>query len=40
MRRHGCNERVMMSKSTMEIDLEINVDNEFKFSKHIEAQVD
>jgi hypothetical protein len=39
MRRHGCNDRVMMSKSTMEKDLGVNVDNELKFSKHIEAQV-
>ena len=39
MRRHGCNDRVMMSKSTMEKDRGVNVDNELKFSKHIEAQV-
>jgi hypothetical protein len=28
-----------MLKSTMEKDLGVNVDNELKFSKHIEAQV-
>jgi hypothetical protein len=39
MRRHGCNERVMMSKSTMEKDLGVNIDNELKFSKHIEGQI-
>ena len=39
MRRHGCNDGVMMSKSTMEKDLGVNVGNKLKFSKHIEAQV-
>jgi hypothetical protein len=39
MRRHGCNDRVMMSKSRMEKDLGVNIDNELKFSKLIEGQV-
>jgi hypothetical protein len=30
----------MMAKSTMKKDLGVNVDNELRFSKHIEAQVD
>jgi hypothetical protein len=39
MRRHGCNDRVMMLKSTMEKYLGVIIDNELKFSKHIEGQV-
>jgi hypothetical protein len=39
MRRHGCNDRVMMSQLTMEKDLGVNIDNELKFSKHMEGQV-
>jgi hypothetical protein len=39
MRRHGCKKSVIMSKLTMEKDLEVNIDSELKFSKHIEGQV-
>jgi hypothetical protein len=39
MRRHACNDRVIMSMSTLEKDLGVNIDNELKFSKHIEGQV-
>ena len=38
MRRHGCNERVMIEKSSVEKDLGVYVDKELKFSKHIEVQ--
>jgi hypothetical protein len=39
MRRHGCNERVMIEKSCVEKDLGVCVDRELKFYRHIETQV-
>jgi hypothetical protein len=38
MRRHGCNEKVMIEKSREEKDLGVYVDKELKFSKHFETQ--
>jgi hypothetical protein len=38
MRRHGCNERVMIEKSSVEKDLGVNAYKELKFSKHVETQ--
>ena len=38
MRRHGCNERVMIEKSSVEKDLGVYVDKELKFSKHVETK--
>jgi hypothetical protein len=35
MRRHGCNEKVMIEKSCVEKDLGVHVDKELKFSKHV-----
>jgi hypothetical protein len=37
MRRHGCNKRVMIEKSSMEKDLGIYVNKKLKFSKHVET---
>jgi hypothetical protein len=39
MRRHRCNERVMIEKSCVEKDLGVCVDQELEFSRHIEKQV-
>jgi hypothetical protein len=39
MRRHGCNNRVMMSKLTLEKDLGVDINNALKFSKHNLGQV-
>jgi hypothetical protein len=35
---HGCNERVMIEKSSVEKDLGVYVNKELKFSKHVEMQ--
>ena len=37
MRRHGCNERVMIEKSSVEKDLGVHVDKELKIFRHIET---
>jgi hypothetical protein len=39
MRRHGCDERVMIEKSCKGKELELCVDKELKFSRHTETQV-
>jgi hypothetical protein len=38
MRRHDCNERVKIEKSSGEKDLGVYVDKELKFSKYVETQ--
>jgi hypothetical protein len=38
MRRHSCNERVMIKKSSVDKDLGVHVDKEIKFSKHVETK--
>ena len=39
MRRHGSDERVNLTKTELERDLGVNIDNELKFSEHVEIQV-
>ena len=39
MKRHNSEERVTLEATTKEKDLGVEVDNELKFSKHIESQV-
>jgi hypothetical protein len=38
MRKHGCNERVMIEKFSVEKDLYVCIDKELKFSRHTETQ--
>jgi hypothetical protein len=39
MRKHGSSDRVTLGKSSLERDLGVYVDNDLKFSQHIETQV-
>lgn len=39
MRKHGSLDRVKLENSSAERDLGVNIDNELKFSKHVETQV-
>jgi hypothetical protein len=39
MRKHGSESRTALQESVLEKDLGVNVDNELKFSRHIEIQV-
>jgi hypothetical protein len=39
MRKHGSSDRVTLGKSSLERDLGVYVDNDLKFSLHIETQV-
>ena len=39
MRKHGSGEKTQLCESVLERDLGVNVNNELKFSRHIESQV-
>ena len=39
MKKHGSSEKTQLCESVLERDLGVNVDNELKFSRHIEIQV-